>query len=80
MYIEKIQKGWKELDEEIIKRGKCVYCGACAAFCAIIKFDSEREVPIEDEGSLCSDVSSCREGYGLCYNTCPKTETIKFAR
>jgi len=75
MYIEKIQKGWKELDDEIIKKGKCVYCGACGAFCASIKFDTEREVPIEVEGSLCSDMNACREGYGLCYNTCPKTET-----
>jgi len=74
MYIEKIQKGWKELDEEIIKKGKCVYCGACGAFCASIKFDTEKEVPIEDEDSSCTDMNTCREGYGLCYNTCPKTE------
>lgn len=70
MYIEKFQKGWKELESEIIQTGKCVYCGACGAFCANIKFDTEREVPIED-GS-CKDVNTCRDGYGLCYNTCPR--------
>ena len=71
MYIEKVKKGWQELDSEIINTGKCVYCGACGAFCANIKFDFEREIPIED-GS-CKDVNTCRDGFGLCYNICPKT-------
>jgi len=71
MYVSKIKKGWQELDSEIIKTGKCVYCGACAAFCANIKFDSQKEIPIED-GS-CKDSNTCRDGFGLCYNLCPKT-------
>jgi len=71
MYINKVKKGWQELDSEIIKTGKCVYCGACGAFCANIKFDFEKEIPIED-GS-CKDVNTCRDGFGLCYNICPKT-------
>ncbi|MFW9881378.1 MAG: dihydroorotate dehydrogenase electron transfer subunit [Candidatus Thorarchaeota archaeon] len=70
-YVQKIKKGWQELDSEIIKTGKCVYCGACGAFCANIKFDTGKEVPIED-GS-CKDVNTCRDGFGLCYNLCPKT-------
>ena len=73
MYIGKVQKGWKELSEEIIQTGKCVYCGACGAFCANIQFDKEKEIPIED-GS-CKDMNTCKDGYGLCYNLCPKTET-----
>ena len=73
MFIQKIKKGWQELYEEVIQTGKCVYCGACGAFCANIKFDREKEVPIED-GS-CKDMNTCRDGYGLCYNLCPKTET-----
>ena len=73
MHIGKIQKGWKELFEEVIQTGKCVYCGACGAFCANIQFDKEKEIPIED-GS-CKDVNTCKDGYGLCYNLCPKTET-----
>ncbi len=72
MYIGKTQKGWKELSEEIIQTGKCVYCGACGAFCTNIQFDKEKEIPIED-GS-CKDVNTCKDGYGLCYNLCPKTE------
>ncbi len=71
MYIDKVKKGWEELDSEIIKTGKCVYCGACGAFCTNIKFDFEKEIPIED-GS-CKDVNTCRDGFGLCYNICPKT-------
>jgi len=73
MYIGKTQKGWKELSEEIIQTGKCVYCGACGAFCTNIQFDKEKEIPIED-GS-CKDINTCKDGYGLCYNLCPKTET-----
>ena len=73
MFVEKFHKGWQELDSEIIKAGKCLYCGACGAFCSNIKFDSEKEIPVED-GS-CKDVSTCRDGFGLCYNICPKTGT-----
>ncbi|MHA1472898.1 MAG: dihydroorotate dehydrogenase electron transfer subunit [Promethearchaeota archaeon] len=73
MYIGKIKKGWKELSEEIIQTGKCVYCGACGAFCTNIQFDNDKEIPIED-GS-CKDMTTCKDGYGLCYNLCPKTET-----
>jgi dihydroorotate dehydrogenase electron transfer subunit len=71
MYITKTEKGWQELDSEVIRTGKCVYCGACGAFCANIKFDSEKEIPIED-GS-CKDSNTCRDGFGICYNLCPKT-------
>jgi len=71
MVAEKIQKGWKELEDEIIKTEKCVYCGACGAFCENINFDFENEIPIED-GS-CKDVNTCKEGFGVCYNFCPKT-------
>lgn len=76
MTVEKVQKGWKELDEEIIKTGKCVYCGACAAFCDNIKFDADREIPIED-GS-CKEVNTCRDGFGVCYNLCLKTNMEQF--
>ncbi|MFW9822206.1 MAG: coenzyme F420 hydrogenase/dehydrogenase beta subunit N-terminal domain-containing protein, partial [Candidatus Thorarchaeota archaeon] len=71
MYVNKVEKGWQELESEIIRTGKCVYCGACGAFCANIKFDTLKEIPIED-GS-CKDSNTCRDGYGLCYNLCPKT-------
>src|SRR5271157_2789232 len=71
MVIPKIHKGWKELNEEIIQTGICVYCGACGAFCGNISFDLTLEIPIED-GS-CTEQSTCRDGFGTCYNLCPKT-------
>lgn len=76
MQFEKIQKGWKELEEEIIKTEKCVYCGACGAFCENINFDFEKEIPIED-GS-CKDVNTCRDGFGVCYNLCLKTNIDQY--
>jgi len=76
MTVQKIQKGWQELEEEVIKPNKCVYCGACGAFCLNIRFDKEKEVPIED-GS-CEEMNTCRDGYGVCYNLCPKTSTDVF--
>lgn len=71
MFLERIQKGWKELESEVIEAGRCVYCGACGAFCANIKFDKETEKPYDD-GS-CEEMNTCRDGYGVCYNLCPKT-------
>ncbi|MHA1104905.1 MAG: dihydroorotate dehydrogenase electron transfer subunit [Promethearchaeota archaeon] len=76
MFVQKVEKGWQELHDEIILTGKCIYCGACGAFCSNIKFDLEKEIPIED-GS-CEDSNTCRDGFGLCYNLCPKTETNRF--
>lgn len=73
MHIDRIQKGWLELDSEVIKKGKCTYCGTCGAFCANIKYDSDNEVPVED-GS-CKNINTCRDGFGLCYNVCPITGT-----
>ncbi|MHA1291489.1 MAG: dihydroorotate dehydrogenase electron transfer subunit [Promethearchaeota archaeon] len=72
MVIKKIKKGWPELNSEIINTGKCVLCGACSAFCLNIKYDMTKEVPIEN-GS-CKDINTCRDGFGVCYNLCPKTE------
>ena len=74
MYLDKIKKGWIELDSEIIKKGKCVYCGACGAFCANIKFDFEKEVPIED-GS-CQDVNTSQKKNSL--NSSLPTNKRKF--
>ncbi|MGV9171305.1 MAG: dihydroorotate dehydrogenase electron transfer subunit [Promethearchaeia archaeon] len=70
MYIKKIHKGWKELEEEVINTGKCTYCGACGAFCLNIQFDPKMEIPMED--GACEQMNTCREGYGVCYNLCPQ--------
>jgi dihydroorotate dehydrogenase electron transfer subunit len=73
MFLKRIKKGWQELETEIIEAGKCVYCGACGAFCANVKFNQETEEPYDD-GS-CEEMNTCRDGYGICYNLCPKTGT-----
>ncbi|MHA1793123.1 MAG: dihydroorotate dehydrogenase electron transfer subunit [Promethearchaeota archaeon] len=66
----KIQKGWKELKLEIIDTDKCCLCGNCATFCDNISMTSAG--PIENS-DLCSEVTTCRDGYGICYNLCPMT-------
>ncbi len=71
MNIPKIPKGWKELNEEIIQTKICVYCGACGSFCENISFDADQEVPLEN--GACKDQNTCRDGFGTCYNLCPKT-------
>ena len=76
MFINKIQKGWKELESEVINTGKCVFCGACGAFCDNIKFDLIKEI-LKEDGS-CKDANTCRDGFGICYNLCPKTENDQY--
>ncbi|MEX2680432.1 MAG: dihydroorotate dehydrogenase electron transfer subunit [Candidatus Sigynarchaeota archaeon] len=67
-----IKKGWKELKAEIVDTGKCCLCGACVNFC-----DNLMMTPAgpAEQGMLCSDTSTCREGFGTCYNLCPYTGT-----
>jgi coenzyme F420 hydrogenase subunit beta len=76
MFMERIKKGWNELEEEVIEAGKCVYCGACGAFCDDVKFDKDTEKPYDD-GS-CEEKNTCKDGYGVCYNLCPKTGIESF--
>ncbi|HME53208.1 MAG TPA: dihydroorotate dehydrogenase electron transfer subunit [Candidatus Lokiarchaeia archaeon] len=68
--ITKIQKGWKELKAEIVDTDKCCLCGACVNFC-----DNLAMTPAgpAEQGMLCEEQSTCREGFGTCYNLCPYT-------
>ncbi|MHA1369238.1 MAG: dihydroorotate dehydrogenase electron transfer subunit [Promethearchaeota archaeon] len=69
MQMKRIKKGWKELKTEIIDSGKCCFCGACACFCDSIKMTDSGPV----ESGLCAEESTCRDGFGTCYNLCPMT-------
>ncbi|MHA1679607.1 MAG: dihydroorotate dehydrogenase electron transfer subunit [Promethearchaeota archaeon] len=69
MILSKIRKGWKELKSEIIDTGKCCLCGACAAFCESITISPSGPV----ESGLCTEVTTCKDGIGSCYNLCPMT-------
>lgn len=70
--VTKIQKGWKELKAEIVDTDKCCLCGACVNFC-----DNLAMTPAgpAEHGMLCEEQSTCRDGFGTCYNLCPYTGT-----
>jgi TPP-dependent indolepyruvate ferredoxin oxidoreductase alpha subunit len=70
--ITKIQKGWKELKAEIVDTDKCCLCGACVNFCDNLAMTPAGPV---EQGMLCEEQSTCREGFGTCYNLCPYTGT-----
>jgi dihydroorotate dehydrogenase electron transfer subunit len=70
--VGKQQKGWNELKAEIIDTDKCCLCGACANFCDNIHMTPAGPV---EQGPLCSELATCRGGYGTCYNVCPYTGT-----
>nr|MDO8084093.1 dihydroorotate dehydrogenase electron transfer subunit [Candidatus Sigynarchaeum springense] len=67
-----IKKGWKELKAEIVDTDKCCLCGACVNFCDNLKITPAGPA---EQGMLCSDTATCREGFGTCYNLCPYTGT-----
>lgn len=65
-------KRFAELKREVIDRGFCVHCGACAAFCNRLKLNGSPE--------LCAEcVESCASPYGsdgVCYEHCPMAKVI----
>ena len=70
-----IKKGWKELKEEIIDTRKCCLCGNCAAFCDAITITPSGP---REENALCTEMATCRDGFGTCYNLCPETSKDYF--
>jgi len=66
----KIQKGWKELKAEIVDTDKCCSCGACVNFCDNLVMSPAGPA---EQGMLCEEQSTCRDGFGTCYNLCPYT-------
>ncbi len=65
---ERIKKGWKELKAEVIDTDKCCLCGNCSSFCDNISMTPSGP---KENGNLCSDNATCRDGFGACYNLCP---------
>jgi dihydroorotate dehydrogenase electron transfer subunit len=70
--VGSIKKGWKELKAEIVDTDKCCLCGACVNFCDNLKMTPAGPA---EQGMLCSEQSTCRKGFGTCYNLCPYTGT-----
>ncbi len=70
--VGKIKKGWKDLKAEIVDSDKCCLCGACVNFCDNLKMTLAGPA---EQGTLCREQATCREGFGTCYNLCPYTGT-----
>jgi coenzyme F420 hydrogenase subunit beta len=58
-------KGHRDLVEEVIKAGLCVYCGACAGACPYLIATRDRIVVLDN----------CDRTEGQCYQFCPRTLT-----
>lgn len=63
-----LERGFGDLQNEVIAKGICCLCGTCAAFCDKIKInecEESRKEPrfIENYDTVC----------GLCYTFCPRT-------
>lgn len=63
-----MERGFGDLQNEVIAKRTCSLCGTCAAFCDKIKIkegEEDRKEPqfIEDYDTVC----------GLCYTFCPRT-------
>jgi coenzyme F420 hydrogenase subunit beta len=58
-------KGHRELVEEVIKAGLCIYCGACADACPYLIASRGRIVVLDN----------CDRTEGQCYQFCPRTFT-----
>lgn len=56
-------KGPADLQKDILNKGLCLACGACANLCPYINMVEERPVMIE----------SCGLSEGKCYDFCPRT-------
>jgi len=58
-------KGHRELVEEVIKAGLCIYCGACANACPYLIASHGRIIVLDN----------CDRTEGQCYQFCPRTPT-----
>ena len=67
--------GFNALQEKVIDKGFCTYCGACASFCEHIVLKETPEL-VEECSMEYDDVITCGDK-GICYDVCPMTETNK---
>jgi coenzyme F420-reducing hydrogenase beta subunit len=65
--------GFKALQERVIDKGFCTYCGACASFCEHLVLKETPEL-VEECSMEYDDVITCGDK-GICYDVCPMTET-----
>lgn len=73
--LEETGKTFKNLEEEVIKLGKCCSCGACVAYCESQKFnviEMNGYTPIFKSESNIENCTKCQ----LCYFICPQTSEL----
>ncbi|MDY6959259.1 MAG: Coenzyme F420 hydrogenase/dehydrogenase, beta subunit C-terminal domain [Halobacteriota archaeon] len=68
----KRSEGFEALKRDIIEKGYCTNCGACASFCHHIVMKDLPE--LDSDCSLGGDVIKCSDN-GTCYDICPMTKT-----
>lgn len=64
-------KVWKDLDEDVVKPGFCLGCGACVATCPVQCLALERGRAV-----LVTTCINC----GICYGQCPETVDLDVLR
>ena len=68
-------KTFKNLEEEIIKTGKCCSCGACIAYCESQNFnviEMDGNIPRFKSEESINNCTSCN----ICYHICPQTDKL----
>ncbi len=79
MIIMEEKKDFRDLEQEVIDRGKCALCGGCIATCKLLDYrylvmDYDKERPVMGEGLQCPP--DC----GYCYYQCPRVEKPELRR
>ncbi len=64
-------KVWKDLDEDVVKPGFCIGCGACVATCPVSCLELQK-----GQATLVATCINC----GICYAQCPESIDLKTLR
>ncbi len=68
-------KTFKDLEEEVVNRDRCVACGACVSYCEVQAFDVITMKENRPQFKSQKNEENCTE-CGVCYYSCPQTEPI----